>query len=505
MVHRDLREFVELLRSEGDLAEVKAEVDWNIEMATISRNVSSQEGQALLFSNIKDYKNGDFRRVFLGGMSAERRMAMALGLPKSSTYKDVVRTIKDRLLKPIKPVVVSTGPVKENILKGDDVDLSKIPVPLLHHFDGGRYIDTLATTVTRDPETGDLNLGTYRGMIVDKNHVAKLLSTTAHWGQHYAKYRARGEPMPVAVCYGNDPTIMMCSASAVQHPRGTSEYDFAGGLKQSAIEVVKCETSDLLVPARSEIVVEGLISVDPKDYRPEGPFGEYPGTYGGLESPKPTIEVKCITYRNDPIYTATDEGNSPGRWSESAYFATPMSCALAWNALESAGVPNVLDVWGNPVSCGNNLRVRIKKLYRGHAKQVACALWGTSIVIYIGKSVIVVDDDIDIHSDEAVDWALSYRVNAGMDDIQFLHNCFGSMLDPSVPLRERNVEKYGQGKSSRVLVDATVNWELEPEPQYGGKRFPPLCTYPEPQDQALVEKRWKEYGIAGSPLKSPES
>ncbi|MFZ2948005.1 MAG: UbiD family decarboxylase [Desulfuromonadaceae bacterium] len=502
-MYKDFREWVELLQSEGELAEVKVEVDWNKEIAAISRNVTSKEGPALLFSNIKGYKDGDFRRVFTGGLGARRRVALALGLSKDSTYKVIIRTLKDRLRQPIKPAVVATGPVKENIVKGDDIDLFKIPVPFLHSLDGGRYIDTACAIITRDPDTGDINLGTYRGMIADKNHIGKLLAATAHWGNHFAKYRERGEPMPVAIAYGIDPTLLMCSAAAIQHPPGTSEYDFAGGLKGAAVEVVKCETLDLLVPARAEIVVEGFISPDPKTFVMEGPFGEYPGTYGGMAAPKPAVEVKCITYRTEPIYTSNDEGTSPGRWCESPYYFAPMHCALSWNALEAAGVPNVLDVWANPVTLGNNLRVKIKKIYRGQAKQVACALWGTTIVAYMAKNVIVVDDDIDIHNDEDVEWALSYRTNAEMHDIQFFHVCIGSMLDPSYPLSERDTQKYGQGKASRVLIDATVNWELEPEEQYGGKRFPPLCTTPDPEDQARVEKRWKEYGIAGSPLTAP--
>lgn len=495
MPYRDFREWVELLRSAGELAEIKAEVDWNREMAAISRNVTSKEGPALLFSNIKGYKDSVFNKVFSGGLAARRRVALALGLTKDSTYKEIIKVIKERLRKPIKPVIVATGPVKENIVKGDDIDLYKIPVPFLHSFDGGRYIDTACAVVTRDPDSGDLNSGIYRGMIADKNHIAKLLATTAHWGNHFAKYRDRGEPMPVAICYGIDPTLLMCSASAVQHSPGISEYDFAGGLRGAAMELVKCETLDLVVPAGAEIVVEGLISPDPKDYMMEGPFGEYPGTYGGMASPKPTVAVKCVTYRNNPIYTSNDEGTSPGRWCESPYYTLPMKCALAWNALEAAGVPNILGVWGNPVACGNNLRVKIKKIYRGHAKQVACALWGTTISVYGAKNVIVVDEDIDIHNEEDIEWAFSYRVNAEMGDIQFLHTCVGSMLDPSIPLKERDALKYGQGKNSKVLIDATVNWELEPEEQYGGKRFPPLCTVPDPEDQALVERRWKEYGI----------
>ena len=237
-----------------------------------------------------------------------------------------------------------------------------------------------------------------------------------------------------------------------------------------------------------------MISPDPKDFMMEGPFGEYPGTYGGMKSPKPTVKVECMTYRNDAIFMGNLEGTSPGRWCESPYYAVPMNCAIAWNVLEDAGVPNILDIWCHPVQA-NNLRVRIKKLYRGHAKQVGHALWGSSAVSYQAKTVIVVDEDIDVYSDEDIEWAFAYRVNAEMHDIQAFNICYGSMLDPSVPLKARNVLKYGQGKWARVLIDATVNWELEPEEQYGGKRFPPLCTVSVPEDEELVESRWKEYGI----------
>lgn len=496
MSYQDMRTWIELLRSEHELREIEAEVDWDREIGAISRRVTSKEGPSLLFVNIKDYKGGDFRKFFTGGLAARRRVALALGLSGDSSYKAIIRVIKQRLRNPIKPVVVDTGPVKDNILGGDDVDLFKIPVPQWHDLDGGRYIDTSCAVVTRDPETGELNVGTYRGMITGKNSIAKLLGASSHWGRHFAKYRNRNQPMPVAICYGIEPALLMCSATPVQHHRGTSEFDLAGGLKGMALELVRCESVDLLVPARAEIVVEGLISPDPKDFMPEGPFGEYPGTYGGMKSPKPTVKVECMTYRNDPIYMGNLEGTSPGRWCESPYYVVPMDCAISWNVLEDAGVPNVLDVWGDPVSSGpNNLRVKIKKIYRGHAKQVALALWGSSVVLCQAKNVIVVDEDIDIHRNEDIEWAFSYRTNAEMNDIQVFNTCYGSMLDPSVPLKDRDVMRYGQGKSTRVLVDATVNWELDFEDQYGGKRFPPLCTIPEPEDEELVESRWKEYGI----------
>ncbi|MDY6973807.1 MAG: UbiD family decarboxylase [Thermodesulfobacteriota bacterium] len=496
MIYHDLRGWIDRLRSEDEIKEVEVEVDWNREMGAISRRVTSTEGPALLFSNIKDYRKGDFQRLFTGGLGARRRVAMALDLPKDSSYQEIVKTIKERLRHPIKPVVLDTGPVKNNIVKGDEIDLYKIPVPQWHDLDGGRYIDTSCGIVTRDPDTGGLNIGTYRGMITSKDSIAKLLVATAHWGQHFAKYRERGEPMPIAICYGIEPQLLMCSTAALKHGPGISEYDFAGGLKRNAMELVMCESVDLLIPAGAEIVLEGHISTNPKDFTMEGPFGEYPGTYGGIQSPKPTVKVECMTYRNDPIYMGNLEGTSPGRWCESPYYVVPTYCALAWNALEDAGVPNVLDVWGDPVSSGpNNLRVRIKKIYRGHAKQVALALWGSNLSVYTAKNVIVVDEDMDVHNAEDIEWAFSYRTNAEMNDIQIFNTCPGSVLDPSVPLREREVMKYGQGKSARVLIDATVNWELDTEDQYGGKRFPPLCTVPETEDEEMVEKRWNEYGI----------
>jgi 4-hydroxy-3-polyprenylbenzoate decarboxylase len=159
------------------------------------------------------------------------------------------------------------------------------------------------------------------------------------------------------------------------------------------------------------------------------------------------------------------------------------------------GVPGITGVWAKQVTDGTVLRVQIHKNYRGHAKQVANALWGSPVSNYAAKMVVVTDDDIDIFDDEAVEWALAYRVNADMGDISFFPGTFGSMLDPSVPLAQRDTVKYGQGKWCRVLIDATMNWELEKQEQYGGQRYPALSTTIDPEDEKLIERRWKEYGI----------
>jgi len=495
MAYKDLREWMDKLEGEGLLRRIKAEVNWDREIGAITRKVCNQEGPALLFENIKDYKDTPCRRLFTNGLGSRQRVALAIGLPRDASYKDIVKTMKERFVKPIDSVIVDKGPVKENIIKGADIDLEKLPVPRWHHMDGGRYINTFCGVVTRDYETKQLNIGTYRGMINGKDTIGVLLASTQHWGMHFAKYRDRGIPMPVAVIYGWDPCLFIVSSTPIQHVGRISEYEVAGGLRQAPVELVKCETNDLVVPAWAEIVVEGYISPDPSTYKMEGPFGEYPGYYGGMASPKPCIKVECITYRNDAIFRGNLEGTSPGRIAESGYYASSSFSAVAWNFLESVGVPGITGVWAKQVTNSTILRVQIHKIYRGHAKQVANALWGAGVANYAAKFVIVVDDDIDIFDDDAIEWALSYRVNADMDDIVLFPGTFGSMLDPSVPLEQRDTLKYGQGKWCRILIDATMNWELERQEQYGGNRYPPLATTLDAEDEELIERRWKEYGI----------
>ncbi|SPD75448.1 Beta subunit of phenylphosphate carboxylase [uncultured Desulfobacterium sp.] len=494
MAYNDMREWMATLEKEGMLSKVSCEVDWNREIGAVVRRVINQKGPALLFDNIKDHEKTFCRKLFTNSLGSRERVALAVGSAKDTPFSEITRTIKDRIARPSDVKVIDKGPVKENILKGEDIDLYQIPVPHWRPQDGGRYINTSCSVVTRNPDTGILNIGTYRGQIVDKDKIGVLLALTQHWGHHFTKYKEKGKEMPVAVVYGWDPTMLMMASAPLLHP-GCSEYEYISSLRQEPCELVRCETNDLLVPASAEIVIEGLISPDPSTFITEGPFSEYTGYMGGMAAPRPNIKVTCITHRDDPIYRGTMEGATPHSWSESAWYTPPCFCAATWNLLETVGVPGVLDVWANNVTENTITMVRIKKHYRGHAKQVANAIWGSGIANYAGKIVIVVDDDIDIHDHEEVDWAISYRMNADMNKLLIFPGTFGSMLDPSVPLSQRNVVKYGQGKWSRVLVDATINWELEPEMQYGDERYPPLATTIEPEDENKVKLRWQEYGI----------
>ena len=494
MAYSDLREWISTLEGEGLVARVECEVDWEREIGAITREVLNTKGPALLFENIKDYGDTWCGKLFTNGLGSREKVSLALGLPKDTSFKEITKVVKERLTRPSGVKVVDTGPVKENILKGRDVNLYDMPVPQWRGQDGGRYINTYCAVVTRDPDTGLLNVGTYRGMIADRDRIGVLLVLTQHWGHTFNKYRDRGEEMPVAVVYGWDPALLMVAGTPIIHS-GYSEYEYISSLRQQDCELVKCETSDLLVPASAEIVIEGSISSDPSTFVMEGPFGEYPGYFGGLASPKPAIRVACITHRDSPIFRGSVEGATPHSWSEGAWYCAPFISAAAWNLLETVGVPGVLDVWTDNVTAATIMKVCIKKAYRGHAKQAANAFWGSEMGSYFGKIVIVVDEDIDIHDGEAVEWAIAYRMNADMDQLILFPGMLGSCLDPSVPLNERNVVKYGQGKWTRVLVDATINWELEPQEQYGGERFPPLCTKIHPDDERRIRERWGEYGI----------
>lgn len=493
MGFKDQREWIEKLEKEGELKRVKAEVDWDEELGAVTREVQSRgaRGPALLFENIRNHKDTLCKRFFTNGTGSKERVALALGLPKETGYREITQAFKERFATPVTPEKVSRGSVKENILMGDRVDLTQFPVPKWNPLDGGRYLMTSSSTITADPDTGVINAGTYRGMVHDKNTIATLVATSQGWGKHYTKYKAKGQEMPVAIVYGWDPSLYIVASTPVEYP----EYEITGGLRKQPVPLVKCETNDLWVPADAEIVMEGRISSDPRTFEMEGPFGEYTGYYGGEAGRRHTIKIDCITHRNNPILMGCTTGSSPGRRCEPDYWAPATFAVVAWNVLEMAGVPNILGVWNVPVTECTNTRVQIRKIYRGHAKQVANAIWGSGISNYLGKLVIVVDEDIDIYDDEAMEWALAYRVNAAMGDISFFPGTIGSMLDPSIPLKERNIVKYGQGIWTRVLIDATINWELEPQEQYGGNRYPTLGTEISPRMKELLARRWGEYGI----------
>ncbi len=485
----DLRSWLATLAAADQLRRVTALVDWDQEIGAIARANLSLGGPALLFGNIAGHQNTRCTKFFTSGIGNRRQIQLMLGLPETATDAAIVRHLKDTFGKPIPPRVVDTGPVKDNLVEGDDIDLWQFPAPKWHGSDGGRYLDTFCGVVTEDKVTGRDNIGLYRGMIVDRDKIAKLLAPIQGWGGHLQAYKP--EPMPVAVVYGWHDVLPFCAGSPF--PKDVCEWDMMGAILGRPVDLVTCETVPLHVPASAEIVVEGFVDPDPDTFADEGHFAEYPGYVDGHAAPTPVLRVTQITHRHDPVLRGSLEGMRPGFLVEDSMVNYARS-AIAWNVLESLGVRGVTDVWMSPVSNGTNIVVQIHKAYRGHAQQVAAALWGTSGSIWFYKHVMVVEEDIDLHDPAALDWALAYRVNAGLGDISFYGPTLGSPLDPSTPHQKSNMAKYGSGEWHRVLIDATRSWEFEPRPEWGGRHYPPINKIA-PELEARIAARWEEYGI----------
>ncbi len=491
----DLRGWIAQLEEAGELRRIKAPVDWDREIGAVARKVLEKKGPALLFENIRGYERGRCTRVLTGGLASRGRLAMGLGFPGDAPNRELVQYVMKKNREAIPPVIVPSGPVKEHVVKGADVDLAEFPVPRWHHLEGGRYINTYAAIVTRDPDTRVQNVGLYRGMIGKRNTIPSLLIKGGQgWGQHFVKYAGRGQPMEVACVIGWDPILGFLAGSPL--PVGVCEYDVMGAYRGAPVELVRCETVDLEVPASAEIVIEGRISDDPDTDEVEGPFGEFTGYVSDVPTRRPAIQVTCVTHRSDPIFRGTLEGTLPGSFSENSVISSIQRAAIAWNILNAAGIPGISDVYVHPITNGTNICVQIRKHYQGQPKQLAAALWGASAAQYRYKNVIVVEPDIDVASYEQLDWAIAYRVNAGHGGIVVFPGSFGSPIDPSTPLQERDVSRLGSGLWNRVLIDATRSWELERRPEWGGERFPPTVK-PAPEDEERVRRRWKEYGLDG--------
>lgn len=493
MAYKDLRDWIARLEKEGELKRIQTQVNWNREIGALTRKVLDMGGPALLFENIKDYQDKDTRctKLFTGGLGTKDRMALMLGMSKDSSLKDLIWTARKKFKEQIKPLKVTTGPVKENILKGEEINLYDFPVPFWHPHDGGRYFNTACGVVTKDPATEWTNVGVYCGMIVDKKVISVPLIKGQHWGLHYEEYRKLGKPMPVAIFYGWDPVHLLIGSAGV--PPYVCEYDVMGSVREEPVELVQCETSDLVVPASSEIVVEGFIDFETRANW--GSWADHTGYYTKKETIVPVVQIECITHRNDPIYPSLMECWGPAHPNEDSNMIQVSIPAVILNILESAGVPGVLDVCMLPASCNTNCVVQINKRYEGHAKQVASAIWGSSLPNWQGKNVIVVEEDIDIYDFESIEWAIAYRVNPGENDVVVMPAMHGNPLDPSIRLALRDYPRLGTGVSNRLLIDATKNWTYGPQEQFGGDIYPDVGFTIDSQDEELVKKRWKEYGF----------
>ena len=439
--HEDLRDWLARVEAAGELMRLDG-VDWNLEMGAVAEMVyhaRPANPPALLFDRIPGYPAGF--RALSGATNSPRRLAITLGLPRPDHPLDVVRAYRDRLktFREIAPRVVETGPIFEHVDREGDVDLLKFPAPFLHEKDGGRYIGTGDLVIMQDPDTGWINIGTYRVMVHDRNTVGLWMSPGKHGRQIREKYFAAGKPCPVAIGVGQDPLLFLSGGNEVDY--GTSEYAHAAGHRGRPFDVVKTELHGLPIPARAEIVIEGEILPDQK--LPEGPFGEWTGYYASRVREDQVVRIRRVYYRTDPILTIARPGRPPSDYSLSKCV---IKSALIWDDVEKAGLPGVAGVWCHEPGGGRLFNViAIRQAYAGHAKQALLLAAGSHAGNYLGRFVVVVDEDIDPANLNDVVWAMSTRCDPERD-IDVIRNAWSGPLDPR--------KKPGDNYNSRALVDA---------------------------------------------------
>ncbi|MBN1547140.1 MAG: UbiD family decarboxylase, partial [Syntrophaceae bacterium] len=333
MAFKDLREFIKALEDNNLAVNVEREVNWNQEIGAITRRVNEIGAPSPLFLNVTGYPKG--YRVFGAPINTWAKAAVAFGLEPEVGAEGVCNYLREKMGEKIPPVTVDKkkAACKENIILGDDVDVTRLPAPVSHDGDGGRYLSTWHCNVTKDPETGWVNWGMYRSMIATKNTLTGIIRPTVHMGYNYFRhYKKNGKDMPFAIAIGTEPVSAFMAAS--KPPAGVSECEIVGALRGEPIELVKCELSDLEVPASSEIVLEGVISVKESDF--EGPFGEWTGYSANVRDKRPVYKIKCITHRNDPILTYSCTGTPT---DESGLVIGAWRSAELTDVLEREGIP----------------------------------------------------------------------------------------------------------------------------------------------------------------------
>jgi UbiD family decarboxylase len=374
---------------------------------------------------------------------------------------------------PVDPALVKTGLCKEVITRGSDLDVRIFPHAVwTPGQDPGPYI-TAAMVITKDPETGGRNIGTYRLQVNGPKRLVLWMGPTQDGSRQLRKYEAKGLDMPVAIAIGADPTLLL--ASVTKFPYTTDEYRVAGGLRGEPVPVVKCETLDLEVPANAEIVLEGIIRNGAREE--EGPFGEYSG-YMGVQGLSPVIELSCITRRRNPVYQAFLSQMPPSE--SSCIRGLSRSAALKSHLSGALGLP-VTDVhFTESGSCGATVVVAMRKEYAEQVKEVAWATW--TFMNKEGKFLIVVDEDIDVRNPFEVEWAMSWRTQPARD-LVIADNVLALGLDPSTAPAEIPEHDPRRRVGSKVLIDATRK-----------HAYPQAARVPKEHLDA-VRQGWSQYGF----------
>jgi UbiD family decarboxylase len=469
----DLRRWLAKAEAAGQTQTITG-AHWDLEIGALSQvNYRRPSPRALVFDDIKDYPSG--HRVLSGSVSNPRLLGSVLGLGWDCTDADLL----DQLA--VKPgewtaraaefaaVEVADGPLFENELT--DPDLLRFPAPRWHEGDGGRYIGTGCAVITRDHETGRINLGAYRMQVQDDGRsVSVNIEAGKHGAQHLRQWFAAEGRAPIAASLGQHPAFLV--AAGVEVPGEVSEYDYVGAMLGAPVPTVAGKVTGLPLPAYGEIALEGWVYPDRK--RPEGPFGEWTGYYSGSREPILTIDVQRIYHRTDPILLGAPPGKPPHDYS---YMRTVMKSAIITDSLRRTGLPGVRGVWAHEAGGGRSLLiVSLEQRYPGHARQAAYLASQLPNAAYMNRFTVVVDHDVNPRDLGEVMWAMCGRTNPEID-IEVMKRTWGSRVDPlTLP--------GDIAFNSRAVIDACRPYERLAD-------FPAVAeSSPELIDS--VSRRWPE-------------
>jgi 4-hydroxy-3-polyprenylbenzoate decarboxylase len=487
---RDLRGFIKQLEQRGQLQRIQALVDPDLEVAEIANRMLQRGGPALLFENIKgcDYP------LAVNLMGTVERICWSMNMQQPEELEMLGHKLS--LLQQPKPPkklsqAVEFGKVLFDLLRakpgrdlfpacqqvvrrGEQLDLNQIPLIRPYSGDAGKII-TLGLVITKDEETGTPNVGVYRLQLQSRN------TMTVHWlsvrggARHLRKAAERGKKLEVAIALGVDPLIIMAAATPI--PVDLSEWLFAGLYGGSGVNLAKCKTVDLEVPADSEFVLEGTIT--PGEMLPDGPFGDHMGYYGGVED-SPVIRFHCMTHRQDPIYLTTFSGRPP---KEEAMMAIALN--RIYTPILRQQVAEIVDFFLPMEALSYKAAIiSIDKAYPGQARRAALAFWSALPQFTYTKFVIVVDKDINIRDPRQVVWALSSKVDPVRD----------VFILPETPFDTLDFASEKIGLGGRMGIDATTKIPPETDHAWGE------ALESDPDVAAMVDRRWAEYGLADLPL-----
>jgi 4-hydroxy-3-polyprenylbenzoate decarboxylase len=486
--YKELREHIRALEANGKLIRIKREINKDTELMPLVRwqfrGLPESERKAFLFENVVDAQGKKYDIPVLVGSHAASRDIYAIGM--MCRPEDIMERWTQAQLHPIEPKLVETGPVHEEVYVGDNLlergGLDEIPIPIsTPGFDNAPYL-TAANWVTKDPETGVRNIGNYRGMIKGQLATGIGVMANQHLRIQWEKCLKKGIPLQVAAILGATPNIGFTAVTKL--PYGTDEYAVAGGITGEPVEMVKCKTIDLEVPATAEIVLEGI---SPTDFQErEAPFGEFTG-YMGVEHMAPYFQVTAITHRKNPTYNAFISQFPP---SESSTIKNVGFEPIYYKFLKyDCGIPGIVDVAFHEMTSTNFGVIVLKKTRPSEALQALNCAVGLSATGC--KMVIAVDDDIDPRDLSSVLWAVTYRAQPSRD-IRITMGRVPTMDYSAAPPDDAEELKYPKPSgASAVMVDATRKWD-----------YPPV-SLPRREFMERARKIWEEEGLPQLSVKMP--